>query len=161
MFDNRPTPKAAQPAVRAVVTRQPQPPEGDAADTELLLVYDRHHEAWTPPIDRVEPGESITACVRREVREETGVRVPVDALVAVYSNPVTRVYGHRSGEVVQMVTTVVRCTPAADSSTLSPDPETDAEVADAAFRPGETVAGVEPFDPWVRDAFDGGDAVLR
>lgn len=51
---------------------------------ELLLI--RHHRrGWELPQGRVEEGESLTAAVCREVREETGVEIELGALAAVYS----------------------------------------------------------------------------
>jgi ADP-ribose pyrophosphatase YjhB (NUDIX family) len=163
MSDDTLDPVTVEPAVAAVVTERP-PAETDHTPEEvrLLLVYDRHHEAWTLPMGRLDPGESLADCVCREVLEETGVEVAVDGLVGVYSDPATQVYEHRSGNVVQMVTTVLRCSPTTDEpESLSPEPDDVEEVADAAFRPRTEVVGAEPLDQWVRDELDDGDAVLQ
>jgi 8-oxo-dGTP diphosphatase len=52
----------------------------DDADRVLLV-----HEAgrWCVPGGGAEPGESLTAALRREVREETGVEIRLGALEAV------------------------------------------------------------------------------
>jgi ADP-ribose pyrophosphatase YjhB (NUDIX family) len=50
----------------------------------LLLVRRRNAPGrglWSVPGGRVEPGESLTAAVAREVREETGLDVRVDDVV--------------------------------------------------------------------------------
>ena len=51
---------------------------------ELLLI--RHHKrGWELPQGRVDAGESLTAAVHREVREETGVEIELGVLAAVSS----------------------------------------------------------------------------
>lgn len=50
------------------------------ADDRLLLVQRRHPPQagrWTVPGGKLEPGETLTAAVAREVAEETGLRVDV------------------------------------------------------------------------------------
>lgn len=54
------------------------------ADDRVLLI--RHHRrGWEVPQGRVEEGESLTEALHREVREETGVRVELGPLAAVWS----------------------------------------------------------------------------
>jgi 8-oxo-dGTP diphosphatase len=49
----------------------------------VLLVQSKHSpEAWVPPGGKLEPDELLPDAVAREVWEETGVRVAVDALIA-------------------------------------------------------------------------------
>ena len=56
----------------------------DPDDRVLLIRQGRSEgEIWTVPGGRHEPGESIEDCVLREVREETGLQVVLDRLVAV------------------------------------------------------------------------------
>lgn len=50
-------------------------------DDRALFVYE--DDTWKLPGGGVEPGESRTEAVKREVREETGVRIAVDELAAV------------------------------------------------------------------------------
>ena len=45
------------------------------------------HKGWTTPGGRVEPGESPTEALKREVMEETGLLIEVDPLIGVYSKP--------------------------------------------------------------------------
>jgi 8-oxo-dGTP diphosphatase len=58
-------------------------------DDRLLLVTDGGY--WYTPGGRLEPGETLLACVAREVREETGAEVTVGDIVAVseYLDPET------------------------------------------------------------------------
>ena len=43
------------------------------AGIELLLVHRPRYDDWTFPKGKLEPGESLVECARREVREEAGV----------------------------------------------------------------------------------------
>ncbi|MDA0366693.1 MAG: NUDIX hydrolase [Chloroflexi bacterium] len=57
---------------------------------EILLVRRNHEPAygrWAFPSGFVDAGEVVEEAARREVREETGVEVELDALLGVYSEP--------------------------------------------------------------------------
>lgn len=60
-------------------------------DRGRLLLVRRGQEPglgqWSIPGGRVEPGESAAEAVAREVEEETGLRVVVDALAGVVERP--------------------------------------------------------------------------
>src|ERR1051325_4042675 len=66
-----------RPGVSAVVLT----PEG------LLLQRRSDNGLWGLPGGGVEPGESVSAAIVREVREETGLDVTPVRLVGVYSAP--------------------------------------------------------------------------
>jgi 8-oxo-dGTP diphosphatase len=51
-----------------------------------LLIQRRDNHRWEPPGGVLEPGETITDGLRREVREETGLDVEPVALTGVYKN---------------------------------------------------------------------------
>ncbi|MGV9303527.1 MULTISPECIES: NUDIX hydrolase [unclassified Nonomuraea] len=60
------------------------------ADSEILLVRRGHPPGeglWSIPGGRVEAGESDEAALRREVLEETGLRVAVGVLAGVVERP--------------------------------------------------------------------------
>ncbi len=57
------------------------------AKSRVLLCHRRDFDLWNLPGGGVEPGESPWDCVRREVEEETGLKVEVSRLIGVYSKP--------------------------------------------------------------------------
>ncbi len=52
----------------------------------VLVIQRRDNAQWEPPGGVLELGETFEQGVRREVLEETGVHVSVDALTGVYKN---------------------------------------------------------------------------
>lgn len=60
----------------------------DPTNGKLLLVRRADNNRWAVPGGYMVPGESITEACAREVKEETGLQVLVDHLIAVYSTPV-------------------------------------------------------------------------
>jgi 8-oxo-dGTP diphosphatase len=51
---------------------------GPAGRIEILLVHRPRYDDWSLPKGKAEPGESDEDCARREVHEETGVRVELE-----------------------------------------------------------------------------------
>jgi len=141
------------PAVGAVVVR-----DGPAVD-QVLVVRDRASGEWLVPFGRVEPGESVRETVRREVHEEASIRVSVDRLAGVYSAPDTQVFEHRSGRVLQFVTTFVVCSPVEDGDRPEPTPDGD-ETDRARFVARDAMPEMDPVGEWVRDAL-AGETTLR
>jgi ADP-ribose pyrophosphatase YjhB (NUDIX family) len=66
----------------------------------ILLHRRRDNEAWALPGGALEFGESLTGCIVREVKEETGYDVEVIGLVGTYSDP-RHVFAYDDGEVRQ------------------------------------------------------------
>src|SRR5512133_3832737 len=58
----------------------------DEAHEKVLLTRRADNGLWCLPGGKMEPGESLEECCRREVFEETGLDVEPKRLVAVYSN---------------------------------------------------------------------------
>jgi ADP-ribose pyrophosphatase YjhB (NUDIX family) len=54
---------------------------------EILMIERTDSGKWSIPGGGMEPGETVTAAVRRELLEETGYKVRVDRLVGVFADP--------------------------------------------------------------------------
>ena len=66
----------------------------------VLLIHKTDNNKWALPGGGHEPGESISDTVVREVMEETGYEVEVQALTGIYTNP-HHVMAYDDGEVRQ------------------------------------------------------------
>jgi ADP-ribose pyrophosphatase YjhB (NUDIX family) len=83
-----------RPGVSAVILT----PEG------ILLQRRSDNGFWGLPGGGVEPGESVTEAIVREVREETGLEVRPGRLVGVYSSPsVHQIVTYPDGNVIHYV----------------------------------------------------------
>jgi ADP-ribose pyrophosphatase YjhB (NUDIX family) len=69
-------------------------------DGAILLVRRMDSGNWALPGGGMDLGESISACARREVLEETGLEVEITGLVGIYSDP-RHVIAYSDGEVRQ------------------------------------------------------------
>lgn len=58
----------------------------DDAGSRVLLIQRRDNGRWEPPGGVLELDETFEEGLRREVREETGVEIEVEALTGVYKN---------------------------------------------------------------------------
>ncbi|MCY3572773.1 MAG: NUDIX domain-containing protein [Chloroflexi bacterium] len=80
---------------------------------EILLQLRRDTGTWAPPSGSAEPGETVAECAVREVREESGVTIVPEAVVAVLSGKEYNVV-YPNGDKLATVTTVFRCRPVGD-----------------------------------------------
>ena len=120
-------------SVSAVVCRADAP-------REILLMRRSDNRHWGLPGGYVEPGESVTAAVAREVCEETGWSIDVGPLVGVYSDPARSVIDYGGGRRVQSVNLCFR------ARALEPgEPTTPEETLEVGFFAREALP--EPFVP--------------
>ena len=94
-------------------------------DEHILLIRRTDNGLWSLPGGGMEPGETVTGCAVREVKEETGIDVEVTGLVGVFSNPV-HVVAYPDGEVRQGFSICVSARPVAGNFRTSDE---SAEVA--------------------------------
>jgi ADP-ribose pyrophosphatase YjhB (NUDIX family) len=76
----------------------------------VLLQRRTDNRLWGLPGGGVEPGESVTQAVVREVREETGLEVRPVRMVGVYSAPENhQIVTYPDGNVIHYVSTSFEC----------------------------------------------------
>jgi ADP-ribose pyrophosphatase YjhB (NUDIX family) len=74
----------------------------DQEREKVLLTRRSDNGLWCLPGGKMEPGESIEECCRREVFEETGLMIEVKRLIGVYSNR-DQLVVYKDGAKVQMI----------------------------------------------------------
>jgi HAD superfamily hydrolase (TIGR01450 family) len=118
----------------------------------VLLARRADNGLWGLPSGHVEPGETVTAALEREVREETGLEVRAVRLIGVYSDPVSQVFAYPSGRVTHFVTCCLRCE--AIGGAVAAD---GIEAIEAGFfAPGNLPPELLPMHPrWLADALAG------
>jgi 8-oxo-dGTP diphosphatase len=75
----------------------------------LLLHQRRVGDGWAPVSGHVEPGETLTDALFREVSEETGLTVTMERLVSLYSDPAFQIVAYPDGSRIQFVTALFAC----------------------------------------------------
>jgi ADP-ribose pyrophosphatase YjhB (NUDIX family) len=107
---------------------------------KVLLVRRSDSGNWALPGGQMELGESLAACARREVLEETGLAVEITGLVGIYSDP-NHVIQYSDGEIRQQfnICLTARRTEghahAADSESTSVDYFSAAEIEALSLHP--------------------------
>ncbi len=74
----------------------------DEAHEKVLLTRRSDNGLWCLPGGKMEPGESIEECCKREVLEETGLIIEPRRLIGVYSNR-DQLVVYKDGAKVQML----------------------------------------------------------
>jgi ADP-ribose pyrophosphatase YjhB (NUDIX family) len=124
-----------------------------ASSSEILLMRRSDNAHWGLPGGYVEPGESVVAAARREVREETGYEIELGRLVGVYSDPKTVVIDYGDRRRVQAINLCFEAIAGEPGAATTPQETLEVGFFDMARLP-------EPFVPIheirVRDAERGG-----
>lgn len=95
---NAPAANSVVPSVVAIVQDD---------DGRVLLIHKTDNDLWALPGGGHEIGESISDTVIREVKEETGYDVEVQAITGIYTNP-NHVMAYDDGEVRQQFSIAFR-----------------------------------------------------
>jgi 8-oxo-dGTP diphosphatase len=74
-----------------------------------LLHRRRVGDGWAPVSGHVEPGETLTDALLREILEETGLTVTVERLISLNSDPDFQIVAYPDGRRVQFVTALFAC----------------------------------------------------
>lgn len=98
---NAPQANSVVPSVTAVVVN---------ASGELLMIHRTDNDLWAIPGGGHDVGETIADTVVREVEEETGIKVVVQNVVGLYTNP-QHVMAYDDGEVRQQFSICFRARP--------------------------------------------------
>jgi ADP-ribose pyrophosphatase YjhB (NUDIX family) len=93
-------PQRVLPGVAAVVLDH----EG-----RVLLIQRSDNGLWGVPTGHIEPSETVSEAIIREVREETGLQVAIQRASGIYSQPDAQIYTYTSGEIAHYITTCFRC----------------------------------------------------
>ncbi|EIM05437.1 hypothetical protein A1A1_16183 [Planococcus antarcticus DSM 14505] len=75
----------------------------------VLLMKRADNGLWGIPSGHVEPGETVEEAIIREISEETGLKVKVNRLIGVYSDPVSQVFSYSNGNISHFITTCFEC----------------------------------------------------
>jgi 8-oxo-dGTP diphosphatase len=86
-------------------------------ENRLLLVERRDSGKWTMPGGTMEMNESLEQCIKREIREETGLDVALEGVIGTYTDPNNRV-AYSDGEVRREFSIVFFCRPKNTSVSL-------------------------------------------
>src|SRR3954451_17743945 len=78
------------------------------AEGRILLQRRRDNDMWALPGGKMELGESLGDCARRETLEETGLEIELTGIVGIYSDP-KHVFSYDDGEVRQEFSICFAC----------------------------------------------------
>ena len=119
----------------------------DSARRILLVRHSYGSGQWSTPGGRVEPGESPTAALEREIREEIACEIQVAHLIGIYAKP------YRDDLVLSFAVTIASGSP----QPLPP------EISEIAFFSGDLLPDNIAFNSRVRveDAFDRCRGIVR
>jgi 8-oxo-dGTP pyrophosphatase MutT (NUDIX family) len=107
---------------------------------EFLIVERTDTGRIGVPAGGLEEGEDIAACIRREVREETGLQLEELTVIGISSHPDRETVTYPNGDCIQYFTVEFYCRKWAGRI----DVRDTAEVRRARFAPREELTGLPP-----------------
>lgn len=126
-------------------------------DQQVLAIKRRDNGLWALPTGHLEPGETVSTAVVREIAEETGLQVRIERLIGLYSNPASQILTMADGRREHFLTACFLCVPTGGSLDLQPDEVTEAGF----FAPADVpLPRVESHMAWMRAALAGGAPVI-
>jgi 8-oxo-dGTP pyrophosphatase MutT (NUDIX family) len=81
--------KMIHPSIRAIIQNE---------KGEVLLINRRGESQWGMPAGSMELDESLDDCLKREVKEETGIDVLEASLISIYTSPDKSIKNHFGDE---------------------------------------------------------------
>ncbi|MDS9471562.1 HAD-IIA family hydrolase [Sporosarcina pasteurii] len=120
--------------------------------TQRVLLMKRAEDGlWGIPSGRVEPGETVEEAIIREISEKTGLKVIVNQLIGVYSDPVSQVFSYPNGKVSHFITTYFECEVVGGTLIKENEEIVDVNYFDLNHLP-ENLSRMHPR--WLKDALD-------
>lgn len=117
----------------------------------VLLMKRADNGLWGIPSGHVEPGETVEEAIIREISEETGLKVKVNRLIGVYSDPVSQVFQYPTGKVSHFITTCFECEVVGGTLIRENDETLDVSYFDCNHLPEDLL----PMHPkWLEDALE-------
>jgi phosphoheptose isomerase len=128
-------------------------------DREGRILLERRADCglWGVPGGRIEPGESVAAAARREMREETGLDIRVTRLLGVYSGPEDRIVSFPDN-VVQVIDVLVEGEVVSGELVLSAESEAMEFFAPSALPPASAI--IPPARRLLEDVVSGATGVV-
>ncbi len=118
---------------------------------KVLLMKRVDNGLWGIPSGHVEPGETVEEAIIREISEETGLKVKVDRLIGVYSDPVSQVFSYPNGKVSHFITTCFKCEVVGGNLIKEGEETLDVDYFDFNHLP-ENLLTMHPR--WIKDALE-------
>ncbi|WP_294184351.1 HAD-IIA family hydrolase [uncultured Clostridium sp.] len=116
---------------------------------KVLLMRRVDNGLWGIPSGHVEPGETVEEAIVREIREETGLKVKINRLIGIYSDPISQVFSYPDGKIDHFITTCFECETVGGKLIKRGEETLDVNYFDLSHLPKNLL----PMHPtWLRDA---------
>ncbi|OBR94359.1 putative hydrolase YutF [Clostridium ragsdalei P11] len=117
----------------------------------VLLMKRTDNGLWGIPSGHVEPGETVEEAIIREINEETGLKVKVNRLIGIYSDPVSQVFSYPNGKINHFITTCFECEVVGGNLIKEGEETLDVNYFDFNYLPKNLL----PMHPrWLKDALE-------